>query len=100
MDARPSYRWENEKFIYPRPLFITINIKHIIRWFGVTPFFLKNYTYIKQYLVNNFSEKRILLLKSRQSGKSYMNSMNVLKKHLYELRNFSRCQSIKKIFNI
>jgi len=47
-----------------------------------------------------FSEKRILLLKSRQSGKSYMNSMTVLKKHLYGFRKFSRCQSIKKIFNI
>lgn len=47
-----------------------------------------------------FSEKRIPLLKYRQSGKSYMNSMTVLKKQLYEFRKFSRCQSIKKIFNI
>ena len=45
-------------------------------------------------------ESKISPLKSRQSGKSYMNSMTVLKKHLYGFRKFSRCQSIKKIFNI
>jgi hypothetical protein len=40
-----------------------------------------------------------ILLKSRQVGKSHMNSMNMMKQIL-EYRKFSRCQSIKKIFNI
>lgn len=43
--------------------------------------------------------KQMILLKSRQVGKSYMNSMNIMKQ-IIEYRKFSRCQSIKRIFNI
>ena len=43
--------------------------------------------------------KQIMMLKSRQVGKSYMNSMTMMK-HFMEYKKFSRCQSIKKIFNI